>query len=169
MIRKLGLGAVILGIAAMALGAFAPSASAEEGRGDVTLVGRGVLDARGTGLAAVKGRMDMHIEADRAILLVKDIAGGAVIHVEGTGETASWNGFTVYFGTGQADIVGRHVAVIVVGKEIDLHVEGKGWAFLKGEGRFTVNGRGPFPWNPNGDFAGIDDGGVDPPPEAPAN
>jgi hypothetical protein len=169
MIQKLGLGTAILAVAAVALGAFAPTASAEEGHGDVTLYGRGILHAEGSGLAAFKGRMDLEIDANRGILLVKDIGGNAVVHVEGNGETASWNGFTVYFGTGQATVVGRHVAVIVVGEGLEIDAVGKGWAYLKGRGSFTVNHRGPFPWNEAGNFAPVDDGGADPPPEAPAN
>ena len=165
MLRKLGIAAVVVASATIAFAALTPAAGAEEGRGDVVLRGRGVLDAHGTGVAAVKGRVDMQVDANRGILLVKDIAGDAFVRVNGNGETAHWNGFTVYFGTGEASIVGSHVAVIVVGTDIDLHAAGKGWAYLKGRGHYFVNGEGPFPWNPDGAFAGVDDGGADPPPE----
>ena len=48
----------------------------------------------------------------------------------------------MYFGFhGNAHIVARDVAVIVVGQDIDLHVTGKGWAFLKGHG--SVHGQRP--------------------------
>ncbi|MBI5288345.1 MAG: hypothetical protein HY873_05180 [Chloroflexi bacterium] len=166
MFKKLGIVAALALAAGIAFAAIAPAASAEEGRGDVVLRGRGVLDAHGTGVAAVKGRVDMQVNANRGILLVKDIAGDAFVRVDGTGGTAHWNGFTVYFGTGEATIVGSHVAVIMVGTDIDLHAAGKGWAYLKGRGHYFVNGEGPFPWNPDGAFAGVDDGGADPPPEA---
>ncbi len=165
MLKKLGLITAIIATIAVASVAMAPAASAEGERDDVVLRGRGVLDAHGTGVAAVKGRVDMQVNANRGILLVKDIAGDAFVRVDGNGGTAEWNGFTVYFGSGEATIVGSHVAVVVVGTDIDLHAAGKGWAYLKGHGRYFVNGEGPFPWNPDGAFAGVDDGGEDPPAE----
>ena len=143
MFKKLSILAGIVAIAGMAFAAFAPSASAEEPQR--LLVGRGVLDAHGSGLVAVKGKMDYYARADGGILLVKDIAGDAEINVTGDGDTAEFHGFTAYFGiNGRAHITGSDVAVIVVGKDIDLHVVGKGWAFLKGRGTFEVNNRGPF-------------------------
>ena len=158
MFRKLSLLAALVGEASMAAIAFAPSASAEEPprRPGTTLAGAGVLDAQGDGLIAVRGRMNLEVSADEGILLVKDVDGDAVVRVDGNGRTAQWNGFTVYFGfNGTATVKARDAGVVVVGKNIDLHVEGRGWAFLKGEGEYTVNGEGPFPWSPEGGFAGI--------------
>jgi len=43
----------------------------------------------------------------------------------------------------------------MVGEDIELHVVGIGWAYLKGEGTFEVNNRGPFRWTPEGTFAGV--------------
>jgi hypothetical protein len=165
MLKKLGLITAIVASIMVAGASIAPAASAEDGRDHVVLRGRGVLDASGTGVAAVKGRVDMQVNANRGILLVKDIGGDAFVRVDGNGGSAQWNGFTAYFGTGEATIVGSHVAVIVVGTDIDLHAAGKGWAYLKGRGSYFVNGEGPFPWNPDGAFAGVDDGGADPPAE----
>jgi hypothetical protein len=154
MLRKLIVAAALLGVAATAFATAAPSAAAE-GERDTVLRGRGVLDAHGTGVAAVKGRLDLYVNADRGILLIKDEAGDARIHVEGEGGSTTWHGFKVYFGTGEANVIGSNVAVIMVGKDIDLHVAGKGWAFLKGRGTYFVNGHGPFPWSDEGAFAGV--------------
>lgn len=157
MFGKLALLAGLAGIVSMAAIAFAPAASAEEPtRPGTTLAGAGVLDAQGDGLIAVRGRMDLEVSADEGILLVKDVDNDAVVRVDGNGQTAQWNGFTVYFGfNGNATVKARDAGVIVIGKNIDLHVEGRGWAFLKGEGEYTVNGHGPFPWSPEGAFAGV--------------
>ena len=156
MLKKLGMLAAVTAIAGVAFAAFAPAANAAPPRPDVVLAGRGVLDAHGTGVAAVKGLIDYHATADEGILLVKDIKGDARIDVQGNGETANWHGFTVYFGFhGEASIQGTDVAVIAVGRGIDLHVFGRGWAYLKGNGEFRVNGGDAHPWTDEGAFAGI--------------
>ncbi len=156
MLKKLGVLAAVVAIAGMAFAAFAPAADAAPGRPGVVLGGRGVLDANGTGVAAVKGLIDYHATAEEGILLVKDVHGDAHIDVQGNGETADWHGFTVYFGFhGEARIQGTDVAVIAVGRGIDLHVFGRGWAYLKGNGEYRVNGGDPHPWTDDGAFAGI--------------
>ena len=161
MFKKIGIAAAVLVVASMAFSALAPVASAAEPTptariASVVLHGSGVLDAQGTGVAAVKGLMDYHVTAEDGILLVKDIKGDAQVDVVGVGGTGEWRGFKVYFGIrGAAHIVGTDVAVIVVAHDIDLHVVGRGWAFLKGEGTFTANGRGPFEWTPDGAFASV--------------
>jgi hypothetical protein len=152
-----------LAVVGAAFAAFAPAASAEDaGRGGTFLRGRGVLDARGDGLVALKGRMETTLAGDGAILLVKDIAGDAEVDVEGDGGATRWHGFQVYFGTGTAEITGSHVAVILVGNDLTVHAMGKGWAYLKGDGSYMVNNHGPFPWSEEGAFAGIGE-----PPAAP--
>jgi hypothetical protein len=161
MFKKIGMAAAVLAIAGIAFSAFAPAASAADPTPtprfpSVLLRGAGVLDAQGTGVAAVKGMMDYHVTGEDGILLVKDIKGDAKIDVDGVGGTGQWHGFTAYFGIrGNAHIVGSDVAVIVVAHNIDLHVAGRGWAFLKGEGTFTANGHGPFEWTPDGAFASV--------------
>lgn len=156
MIRKLSIVTAVLGVAAFAFSAFAPSASAAAPSRGTIISGRGVLDANGNGLIAVKGSLDMSVSAQEGALLIKDESGDAVVHVEGHGEVTHWNGFTLYVGfNGHATIIGRGVAVIVVGRDIDLHAAGRGWAYLKGTGRYFVNGHGPFPWNNDGGFASV--------------
>ena len=158
MLRRLTIVAALLAVTGLAFAVLAPAAaSAEEGRrGDVFLRGRGVLDAQGDGLAAVRGRVDYDVTADAGVLLVKDVGGGADIEVSGYGDTGEWLGWTVYFGfEGEAHIIGGDVAIIVLGRNIDLHAAGNGWAYLKGQGTFEVNGRGPFRWTADGTFAGF--------------
>ena len=165
--RILLIGGALLGMTMVAMAALAPAASAEEG--DAFVSGQGTLSAHGNGIGALKGRLELAANANRGILMVKDLAGDAEVDVRGVGGTASWNGFDVYFGTGAVHITGSHVAVIIAGTNVDLRAHGKGWAFLQGRGSYWVNGHGPFAWNPDGAFASVDDGGADPPPEAPAN
>lgn len=157
MFNKLSILAGVLGVAALAFAAAAPSASAQEQARDGTILqGQGVLDARGDGLVAVKGRIDYTAHADRGILLIKDIAGDAEIDVQGEGDCSGrFHGFIACFGTGEAHVTGSDVAVILVGSNLGVHVEGRGWVYLKGRGQYTVNGHGPFPWNPDGGFAGV--------------
>jgi hypothetical protein len=160
MFKKVAIISTIAGIAALAFSAFAPAATYAAGPTpevpSVILRGAGVLDAQGNGIAAVKGAMDLHVSASEGILLVRDLDHDAVVDVDGNGETAQWHGFTVYFGfNGNAHVVARDAAVIVIGKDIDLHVKGKGWAFLKGRGSFTANGHGPFPWTEDGAFGSV--------------
>jgi hypothetical protein len=125
-------------------------------RAHTVIGGTGVLDAQGNGVAAVRGAMDLSVSASEGMLLVRDFNHNAVVHVDGNGQTAQWLGFTVYFGfNGNATVKAPDAGVIVVGKDIDLHVAGRGWAFLKGNGTFTANGHGPFPWTPDGTFGSV--------------
>jgi len=162
MLKKLSIAAAVLGIAAVAFAALTPAASAAgptptpAPAARTIIGGTGVLDAQGSGIAAVRGAMDLSVSASHGILLVRDLDHDAVVHVDGNGQTVQWRGFTVYFGfDGHATVVARSAAVIVLGQDIDLHVEGRGWAFLKGEGTFTANGHGPFPWTPDGAFGSV--------------
>jgi hypothetical protein len=159
MFKKVSILAAVFALATMAFAALAPVARAEEPQPqrDATLLrGRGVLDAHGDGLVAVRGRIDLYARADRGIMLVKDVTGDAAVRINGDGHTANWNGFTVYFGVeGQAHVTGSDVTVIIVGDDVDLHVVGAGWAFLNGDGTFEVNNRGPFRWTADGAFASI--------------
>ncbi len=167
MFKRVLFGAAGLGLAAVAMfGAMAPAGvSAADPTATVTpattrpgtvIGGTGTLDAQGNGVAAVRGAMDLTVSASEGMLLVRDFNNNAVVHVDGNGRTAQWLGFTVYFGfNGTATVKAPNAGVIVIGKDIDLHVTGHGWAFLKGHGTFTANGHGPFPWTPNGAFGSV--------------
>jgi hypothetical protein len=157
MFRKISLAMAVLGIALTAFAIGAPSVSGDDGERDGTFLrGAGHLTARGDGLVAVKGRLNYEAHADRGVLLIKDIAGDAEIDVQGEGDCSTqYHGFMVCFGTGRAHITGSDVAVILLGNNLAVDVEGRGWAYLQGRGQYTVNGHGPFPWNPDGGFVGV--------------
>jgi hypothetical protein len=155
------LAAVVMTVAALApatasAGSPEPAATATAPAGRTVVGGTGVLDAHGDGVVGLRGSVDLHASASGGLLLVRDFNHNAVVHVDGNGQTVQWLGFTVYFGfNGNATVLAPDAAVIVVGRDIDLHVVGRGWAFLKGRGEFTANGHGPFPWTPDGSFGSI--------------
>ena len=92
MFKKLGIGIAIVGVAAVALTALSATATyaadPPPAVPNVVLRGTGVLDAHGTGVAAVKGTMDLHVSAGEGILLVRDLDRDALVDVDGSGETA---------------------------------------------------------------------------------
>ena len=117
--------------------------------------GAGAVTATGTGVVGVRGLVDEQVAATNGILLVKDIGGGANIDVIGATSQAPFGEFTAYFNFTSAHVTGTQVAVIVVGQDIGLTATGRGWAYLKGTGTYTINGGAPQPWHPDGGFAGI--------------
>ncbi len=156
MFKKLSIAAAALSVAAMVFSTFAPAVSADTPPdSSVALGGRGVLTASGTGVAAVRGLIDYQATATDGILLVKDVAGNATVNVTNTQGQARWRGFTVYFGFQSASITGTDVGVVVVGENVSLTVFGRGWAYLKGNGTYSVNGGPAKPWSEDGMFAGI--------------
>ncbi len=169
MFKRFSIAAALFVATAAVFSAFAPGAAAETPpQPDAFVAGRGVLVAHGTGVAAVKGRMDYRATAGEAVLLVKDIAGDARVDVEGIGGTGEWRGFKVYFGFhGSAHITGSDVAVIVVGRDIDLRAAARGWAYLKGHGTYSVNGHELQRWTEAGAFAGFAPAPVIPATPAP--
>src|SRR5438034_568515 len=149
MFRKLSAVGLIVAASFVAITAGAGPASA------AVAAGGGTLTANGTGGVGARGLLDEQVTATNGILLVKDIGGGATIDVVGATSHAPFGEFTAYFGFTSAHITGTQVAVIVVGQDIDLTAIGRGWAYLKGTGTYTVNGGATQPWRADGGFAGI--------------
>src|SRR5205823_12898694 len=114
----------------------------------------GTLTANGTGVVGARGLLDEHVTAASGIMLVKDIVGGATIDVTSTGH-APYGEATAYFGVTSAHVSGTQVAVAIVGENISVNVTGRGWAYLKGTGTFSVNGGELQPWREEGGFAGV--------------
>ncbi|HYM15740.1 MAG TPA: hypothetical protein VEZ14_09280 [Dehalococcoidia bacterium] len=157
MLKKSSIAVGLMCAAVVTFAAAVPSASADTTPGaNVVLVGRGTLSAQGTGVAAVRGLMDYHASANRGILMVKDMRGDAFIDVDvhNYDSRARWDGWTIFFGFhGPAHITGTDVGVVLVGGGLDVNVTGRGWAFLKGDGTYSVNGGTPQPWSADGGFA----------------
>jgi hypothetical protein len=143
-------------VAAAAVGAsmftLAPATSAEEGTGQVTLAGSGVLRAAGTGFAHLRGAMDFRGSAQAGVLVVHDHGGNALIDVEGYGQRVELpDGGVAYYGFhGSAHIRGRDVQLDLLAKGIRFRAIGKGVAFLAGRGWYSVNGFPPQPWSDAG-------------------
>ena len=142
----------VIGTSAASVMAADPTPSANRG---VVIGGTGVLDAQGSGIVGVKGSMDLHATVDNGMVLIRDVNNNAAVHVTGNGQSAHWLGFTVYFGVSDVTVVANDAGVIIAGKNINLRVAGRGWAFLKGEGTFSANGHGPFPWTRDGAFGSV--------------
>lgn len=133
-----------------------PSRNWDGAGGLASFVGRGTLVATGTGVAAVRGLMDYQATAGAgAILFVKDVAGDATINVTGATSQAPYGTFTAYFGFTGVTVTGTDVAVAAVGSNLSINVTGRGWAYLKGTGTYTINGGATQNWKPDGGFAGL--------------
>ncbi len=154
---------VIILVAAAAVGAsmftLAPVTSAEEGTGQVTLTGSGVLRAAGTGLAHLRGAMDFRGRAQAGVLVVHDHNGDALIDVQGYGQRVDLpDGGVAYYGFhGSAHVRGRDVQVDLAVKGVRFRAVGKGVAFLAGRGWYSVNGLPAQPWSEAGATVEISD------------
>ena len=143
-------------VAAAAVGAslftLAPTTSAEEGTGQVTLAGKGVLRAAGTGFVHLRGTMDFRGSAEAGVLVVRDHAGGALVDVQGYGQRVDLpDGGVAYYGFhGTAHIRGRDVQIDLFAKGIRFRAIGKGIAHLAGRGWYSVNSLPPRPWSETG-------------------
>ena len=114
------------------------------------LEGKGVLRAMGSGIAVVKGTMDLRL-AGAGFLLVdpgEDSDCPPVIEVTGRGERIDLeDGRILFVGFhGRAHIVGSGIKIELAGADLDLFVIGSGRALLKGCGRYRTGLRST-PWN----------------------
>lgn len=156
MFKKLSVVAALLAVAGIAMSGLAPTASAAEPTTNAVVRGLGTLDATGNGLVAVYGTAAYHATAGEGVLLVKDDDHNAIVHVEGYRGSFNWNGWTVYFGfTGTANVFGSRVGIVLVGRELHVDAIGRGIAFMKGNGTYSVNGGPRLPWTEQGSFAAV--------------
>ncbi len=136
--RKFVFGLALL-FALLASVAFAPQAVfAQSGNGNGTLV------ADGDGLAGIRGNGTVTISGN-GVLWIRDIAGDAVIEIEGQHgrRVKGERGWIRYSGfDGQAVVTGSKVTVAISGFDIHLEAGGAGKFILRGSGTYSVGREG---------------------------
>jgi uncharacterized protein YoxC len=118
----------------------------QEREGVVVLTGNGTLHAEGSGTAVLSGNLTINITADDAKLVIKDLAGDADIDVSNyeisnieSGNSTDNNRAFVYINvTGDVNINGSRLTVMVSGEDIELYADGTGTAVLSGEGTYEI-------------------------------
>lgn len=129
----------------------------QEREGVVVLSGNGTLYAEGNGTAVISGNVTINITADdHAKLVIKDLAEDAEINVSGaeyessnidSGNSTDNNRAFVFINiTGQIDITGSRLTVMISGDDIELYADGTGTAVLSGDGTYEIG-------NEEGDWA----------------
>jgi hypothetical protein len=118
--------------------------------GLVTLNGNETLTAEGNGTAVLSGNLKMTFSATDAKLIVKDLAGDAIINTSdasygssniNAGNSESNNRALVFDNlTGTITIEGSRLTVMLRAEDISLSVEGEGTAVLSGDGSYELNG-----------------------------
>ena len=118
--------------------------------GLVVLTGNTTLTAEGNGTAVISGNITMDLNATDAKLVIKDMAGDAVIDTSGAtygssnidaGNSDSNNRAFVFHNlTGTVTIEGSRLTVMLRSEETSLSVDGEGTAVLSGEGSYELNG-----------------------------
>ncbi|TQD27624.1 PKD domain-containing protein [Methanolobus vulcani] len=119
----------------------------QEREGVVVLTGNGTLYAEGNGTAVLSGNLTINITADDyAKLVIKDLAGDAYIDVADyessnieSGNSTDNNRAFVYINvTGDVNINGSRLTVMVSGEDIELYADGTGTAVLSGDGTYEI-------------------------------
>jgi PKD repeat protein/uncharacterized protein YoxC len=118
----------------------------QEREGVVVLTGNGTLHAEGSGTAVLSGNLTINITADDAKLVIKDLAGDADIDVSNyeisnieSGNSTDNNRAFVYINvTGDVNINGSRLTVMVSGEDIELYADGTGTAVLSGDGTYEI-------------------------------
>jgi NADH dehydrogenase/NADH:ubiquinone oxidoreductase subunit G len=118
--------------------------------GLVALSGNETLTAEGNGTAVLSGNLKMTFSATDAKLIVKDLAGDAIINTSdasygssniNAGNSESNNRALVFDNlTGTVTIEGSRLTVMLRAEDISLSVEGEGTAVLSGDGSYELNG-----------------------------
>ncbi len=123
-----------LGVAVVLVVLLTGVAAADQGGGTGTLV------ARGDGLAVLRGDIRVNLSG-AGLLVVRDHAGDAKIHVTGNGYRKELaNGTIAYIGfDGKAEISGSSITVALRGRNIKLEANGTGKFLLRGHGTYHTN------------------------------
>ncbi len=113
--------------------------------------GTGTLTARGDGLAALRGNISVTLRG-AGLLIIRDQAGDASIHVNGRGYKKQLSDGTVaYIGfDGKAEIKGSAITVVLRGRNIKLEAAGTGSFLLRGRGTYHTE-KGDGQWSEKGE------------------
>jgi hypothetical protein len=118
--------------------------------GLVVLTGNNTLNAEGNGTAVLSGDITISFSVSDARLVIKDMAGDAVINTSDAsyessnidaGNSSSNNRAFVFHNlTGTVTIEGSRLTVMIQSEDMSLSVDGEGTAVLSGEGSYEFNG-----------------------------
>ena len=118
-------------------------------RGSAVLDGTGTLTAEGSGTAVLSGDLTLDISATNAKLVIKDLAGDAVVTIDGEytevdcDDEDDGNRALVYHNlTGTVQITGSRLTVMVRGDDVSITAEGRGSVILSGIGTYKVEKAG---------------------------
>jgi len=118
-------------------------------RGSAVLDGTGTLTAQGSGTTVLSGDLTVDMTATNARLVIKDLAGDAVVTIDGEytevdcDDEDDGNRALVYNNlTGTVLIIGSRLTVMVRGDDVSITAEGKGSVILSGIGTYKVEKAG---------------------------
>jgi len=115
--------------------------------GLVVLTGNNTLTAEGNGTAVLSGNLTLEFNATDAKLVVKDMAGDAVINTgnasyelsnmdAGNSENNNNRAFVFHNLTGTVTIEGSRLTVMIRSEDMSLSVDGEGTVVLSGDGSY---------------------------------
>jgi hypothetical protein len=99
--------------------------------------GKGVLIAHGKGVVRIGGKGKVFIKG-AGTLYVTSLSSDTTVTVHGFGKKHVSGNHAVYVGRGTAKISGSHFRIAFVGRAKHLVAAGKGWANLRGRGRYHI-------------------------------
>jgi hypothetical protein len=118
--------------------------------GLVVFTGNTTLTAEGNGTAVLSGNLTLNFSATDAKLVIKDMAGDAVINtndasygssnIDAGNSDSNNRAFVFHNLTGTVTIEGSRLTVMIRSEETSLSVDGEGTAVLSGEGSYELNG-----------------------------
>lgn len=117
---------------------------------DATLIaGRGTLAASGAGTARVAGSFVLVGSMDGGWVKVSGLAGPDIVRVTGFGSRTRLADGSILFRNvhGKVYVAGRRVVVTLSGPHIRFIATGRGIAWLRGVGTYSVNGGRPQRWS----------------------
>ncbi len=134
-------------LAALIAGAFAIAGNADAA--EIGVEGRGVLYAKGSGMAVVEGDGTVAIRSNGTGTVL--VTGAERISARGTGHKVDLPDGSVRFTgwQGTIKVIGEDITVRMEGSAIVFRAAGQGTAHLAGHGRYKVGER-VGEWSPEG-------------------